>query len=373
MSKIEQLHGLGQSIWLDYIERSMVHSGELKQLVDEGVRGVTSNPTIFQQAISKSEAYKDDLQALAKREQDPKVIFEQLAISDIQAACDILRPVWDAANGADGFVSIEVAPDLAYDTDATIAEAHRLSDAIDRPNLMVKVPATAAGIPAIRQLIADGLNINVTLIFALERYAEVKDAYLSGLEARVEAGKPIDRIASVASFFVSRVDVEIDKRLEKMADQGKAQRDVLMGMLGKTAVANAKLAYRQFQQVFSGSRWEALAERGAQLQRPLWASTSTKNPEYPDLLYVDNLIGPHTVNTMPPATLDAFRDHGVIERTVDEDISAAESVLVGLATVGISMQDVTDQLEEEGVKKFADSYDELLETITQRRKELVAA
>lgn len=373
MTKINQLHELGQSIWLDYIERRMVHNGELKQLVDEGLRGVTSNPTIFQQAISKSDAYKDDLQTLAKQEQDPKVIFEKLAIADIQAACDILRPVWDAANGADGFVSIEVAPDLAYDTDATIAEARRLRDAIDRPNLMVKVPATAAGVPAIRQLIADGLNINVTLIFALERYAEVKDAYLSGLEDRVKAGKPIDHIASVASFFVSRVDVEVDKRLEKKAEKDADQREALLRMLGKTAVANAKLAYRQFQQVFSGSRWEALREKGAQLQRPLWASTSTKNPDYPDLLYVDNLIGPHTVNTMPPATLEAFRDHGVIARTVDEDINTAEAILVGLETVGISMQDVTDQLEKEGVQKFADSYDELLETITQRRKELVAA
>ena len=373
MNKIEQLHGLGQSIWLDYIERGMIHNGELQQLVADGLRGVTSNPTIFQQAISKSDAYKSDLQTLAKQESDPKTIFEQLAIADIQAACDILRPAYDAANGADGFVSIEVAPDLAYDTDATIAEARKLHSAIDRPNLMVKVPATAAGLPAIRQLTADGINVNVTLIFALERYAEVKDAYLNGLEDRLKAGKPLDHISSVASFFVSRVDVEIDKRLEKMAEQDASARESLLGMRGKAAIANAKLAYRQFQQVFSGSRWQTLAEKGAQLQRPLWASTSTKHPDYPDLLYVDNLIGPHTVNTMPPATLEAFLDHGVVERTVDDGLEEAQALLVNLESVGISMREVTDLLEREGVKKFADSYDELLETIAQRRKELVAA
>lgn len=370
MNRIEQLQAQGQSIWLDYIERGMVRSGELQALVDEGLRGVTSNPTIFQQAIAKSDAYQDDLRRLVKEKLEPKAIFETLAVADIQAAADVLRPVYEQSNGSDGFVSIEVAPDLAYDTEATIAEARRLHAMVNRPNLMVKVPATAAGIPAIRQLIADGININVTLIFGLERYAAVKDAYLSGLEDRQRAGYPIDRVASVASFFVSRVDSNVDARLEKLAASHPDQADEILSLRGKIAVANAKLAYRQFQQVFTGARWEALA--GAQLQRPLWASTSTKNPNYHDLLYVDNLIGPHTVNTMPPQTLEAFRDHGIVKRTIDEGIDEAEAAMIQLQKVGISMMDVTDELEKEGVQKFADSYNELLATIAKRREELVS-
>ncbi len=373
MNRIQQLSALGQSVWLDYIERSMIHTGELEALVQEGVRGVTSNPTIFQQAIAKSDAYTDDLTQLAKQELDPKTTFERLAIADIQAAADVLRPVYEASDGHDGFVSIEVAPDLAYDSEATIAEARRLHAAIARPNLMVKVPATEAGIPAIRQLIADGININVTLIFGLERYAAVKDAYLSGLEDRKEAGKPLDHVASVASFFVSRVDSNVDSRLEKLAERHPDQAETILALQGKIAVANAKLAYRQFQQVFSGSRWEHLSAAGAQLQRPLWASTSTKNPAYPDLLYVDSLIGPHTVNTMPPATIEAFRDHGVVAHSVDQAVDEAEQAVLALPKLGISMLEVTDELEQEGVQKFADSYNELLETIAKRRAELVAS
>jgi transaldolase len=373
MNRIQQLYSLGQSIWLDYIERGMVRSGELKALVEEGVAGVTSNPTIFQQAIGKSDAYKADLKKLVNGSLSDKDIFESLAVADIQAAADILRPVYDRSGGMDGFVSIEVAPDLAYDTEATIAEAHKLWDAVDRPNLMVKVPATAAGIPAIRQLIADGLNINVTLIFALSRYAEVKEAYLSGLEDRQSRGLPIHSSASVASFFVSRVDSSVDAELEKLAKQNPDRAAEYQSLMGKIAVANAKLAYRQFQQVFSGPRWEKLAASGAQVQRPLWASTSTKNPSYPELLYVETLMGPHTVNTMPPKTLEAFRERGVIERTVDQDLESAQAAMDKLAALGIRIDAITDDLEADGVKKFADSYTDLLGTIQKRRQELVAA
>lgn len=374
MTRIHDLHQQGQSIWLDYIERKMVQSGELQQLVDDGLRGVTSNPTIFEKAISQSEAYHDDLQRLSKqKELDAKGIFEALAIADIQSAADILRSVYDESDGQDGFVSIEVAPDLAYDTDATIEEARRLNKAVDRPNLMVKVPATEAGIPAIRQLIADGVNVNVTLIFGLERYAAVKDAYLSGLEDRAAAGEPIDRMASVASFFVSRVDSNVDDRLDKFAQAHPKQADACRDLQGEIAVANAKLAYKQFQEVFDGERWDKLAEQGAQLQRPLWASTSTKNPVYPDLLYVDNLIGPYTVNTMPPDTLEAFRDHGQVERTIDQGVDQAEQYMVDLANLGVSMEEITAELEKEGVQKFADSYTDLLNTIAERRKEFAVA
>jgi transaldolase len=372
MNRIEQLHKLGQSIWLDYIERGMVQSGELQALVGLGLGGVTSNPTIFQQAIAKSQAYTDDLQRYAKQDLDPQAIFDKLAVADIQAAADVLRPVYEARQGQDGFVSLEVAPDLADDTAATIAEARRLHAAVDRPNLMVKVPATLAGVTAIRQLIADGININVTLIFSLERYAAVKNAYLSGLEDRLAAGKPIAQIASVASFFVSRVDGLLDDRLEKLAQSHPAQSEEILGLRGKIAVANAKLAYRQFQHVFGGARWQPLSAAGAQLQRPLWASTSTKNPAYPDLLYVDTLIGPHTVNTMPPKTLEAFQDHGTPALTVDQGVDQAEADMLLLAKVGISMQEVTDELEADGVKKFADSYRDLIATIAQRRAEVVA-
>jgi transaldolase len=373
MNRVEQLCALGQSVWLDYIERGMIRNGELQRLAGDGVRGVTSNPTIFEQAIASSTAYADDLRRLAKQDLTPKAIFEHLAIADIQAAADVLRPVYDAAQGRDGFVSIEVAPDLAYATEETIAEARRLHAAIGRPNLMVKVPATAAGIPAIRTLIADGININVTLIFGLDRYAEVKEAFLSGLEARVQAGQPIDRVASVASFFVSRVDSNVDARLEQRlaADPGNA--GARRGLLGKIAVANAKLAYRQFQDAFSGARWQRLADAGAQFQRPLWASTSTKNPAYPDLVYVDTLIGPHTVNTMPPKTLDAFRDHGTLAVTIGRDLDAAQAAMQQLAQAGISLHEVTDELEQDGVKKFVDSYDALLAAIAKRREEVAAA
>ncbi|HHY54904.1 MAG TPA: transaldolase [Chloroflexi bacterium] len=373
MSRISQLYQLGQSIWLDFIERSMIQNGKLQALVDDGVSGVTSNPTIFQQAIVKSDAYNDDLRRLAASAPTPKAVFEGLAIADIQAAADILRPVYEANQGHDGFVSLEVAPDLAFDATATIAEARRLHAAVARPNLMVKVPATLAGVPAIRQLIADGININVTLIFSLERYAAVKEAFIAGLEDRLAARKPIDRIASVASFFVSRVDVNIDSQLDRLAAQHPDRAVHYKALQGKAAVANAKLAYAQFQQVFTGARWERLAAAGARVQRPLWASTSTKNPAYPDLIYVEPLMGPHTVNTMPPQTLEALKDHGTVALTVTQGVDAARQALADLAAAGIDMNAVTTELEQDGVKKFADSFVDLLKVIEERSKVLAPA
>jgi transaldolase len=373
MNRIQQLHQLGQSIWLDFIERSMIRTGKLKALAEEGVAGVTSNPTIFQQAIAKSDAYNDDLQRLAGSTVDTKTIFESLAIADIQAAADVMRPTFDANQGHDGFVSLEVAPDLAHDTAATIEEARRLHAAVGRPNLMIKVPATKAGVPAIRQLIADGININVTLIFSLERYAEVKDAYIAGLADRLNAALPVDHVASVASFFVSRVDVNIDSRLEQLATEQPEKADRYRSLLGKAAVANAKLAYAQFEQVFAGAAWKPLAAAGARVQRPLWASTSTKNPAYPDLIYVDPLIGAHTVNTMPPQTLDAFKDHGTPALTVRTDLDAARKALRELEEAGIVMDDVTAELEADGVKKFVDSFVALLAVIEERRQALAHA
>lgn len=369
MGRMQTLLDVGQSIWLDYIERSMVQSGEMAQMVKDGIRGVTSNPTIFQQAIAKSDAYDDDLAQLSNQGKSPKEIFEALAVADIQAAADVLRPVYDESGGEDGFVSIEVAPDLANDTDATIEEARRLHASVDRPNVMIKVPATKAGIPAIRQLISDGININVTLIFSLERYAAVKEAYFQGLEDRLASGGAIDSIASVASFFVSRVDSNVDAQLEKASATNGTDPKSLMG---KAALANARLAYAQFQEKFSGDRWDKLAAKGAQLQRPLWASTSVKNPEYPDLLYVEPLMGAHTVNTMPINTLEAFQDHGDVAARVEDGIDDAKATLSKLDALGIDMDKVTDDLEVEGVQKFADSYDDLLKTITEEGAKVTA-
>ncbi len=375
MNRIQELYAVGQSIWFDFIERNMVQQGDLQALVAEGVAGVTSNPTIFQGAIAKSPAYADDLRRLVEegKTSDPKRVFEALAIADIQAAADVLRPVYERQGGHDGFVSLEVAPDLAYDTEATVEEARRLHAAVQRPNLMVKVPATEAGIDAIRRLIADGININVTLIFGLDRYAAVREAYLRGLEERLAANQPIDRVASVASFFVSRVDTNVDARLERIAEQQPERAEEARALLGKAAIANAKLAYRDFRQTFSGPRWETLAAAGARVQRPLWASTGTKNPDYSDLLYVETLMGPDTVNTMPPQTLDAFRDHGSVALTVDKNVELEAERLAALADLGISIDEVTEELEREGVQKFADSFTALLETIEQRRAELAAA
>ena len=355
---IKKLTALGQSIWYDNIQRKLLESGELKAMIERGnIRGVTSNPTIFNNAIAKTNDYDSALTPLAWAGWDAEKIFWQLAIEDIKAACDAFAPLYDESKGGDGYVSLEVSPYLAHDTEATAAQAQQLWARVGRKNLMVKIPATKAGIPAIRKAIAAGVNVNVTLIFSLERYAEVMDAYLSGLEDRAAAGHPIDHVASVASFFVSRVDSKIDPKLPDGSD-----------LKGKAAIANAKLAYDLYQQTFAGARWEKLKYKSARVQRPLWASTGTKNPAYSDTVYVDNLIGPETVNTVPPATLDAFKDHGTAAMTLVRGLDESKNAIDQLAAAGISMDVVTQELEDEGVKAFADAFTQLLATIEERRK-----
>ena len=355
---IKKLTALGQSIWYDNIQRKLLESGDLKAMIDRGdIRGVTSNPTIFNNAIAKTNDYDSALTPLAWAGWDAEKIFWQLAIEDIKAACDAFAPLYEETNGGDGYVSLEVSPHLAHDTEATAAQAQQLWARVGRKNLMVKIPATKAGIPAIRKAIAAGVNVNVTLIFSLTRYAEVMDAYLSGLEERAAAGHPIDHIASVASFFVSRVDSKIDPKLAAGSD-----------LKGKAAIANAKLAYDLYQQTFAGRRWENLKVKSARVQRPLWASTGTKNAAYPDTLYIDTLIGPETVNTVPPATLDAFRDHGTAAMTLVRGLDEARNAISQLEALGISMDAVTQELEDEGVKAFEDAFVQLIGTIDERRK-----
>jgi transaldolase len=366
-SRLHQLSELGQSVWIDQITRVWLQDGTLQRLIDEdAVVGVTSNPTIFQKAISSGNAYDEQLKELLESEDDPKEIFYNLAVRDIQGACDTLRRVYDAGTGKDGYVSMEVDPNLAYEQEATIEEAMRLHEWFDRPNLFVKIPATKDGLGAIEECIARGRSINVTLIFSLDRYREVAEAYIRGLERLVEAGGDPTPVASVASFFVSRVDTEADKRLEAIGGEALALR-------GKLAVANAKLAYQAWKEIFAGARWEWLAERGATTQRCLWASTSTKNPEYRDVMYVEELIGPETVNTMPMETVRAFQDHGRVARTLDQGLDEAQEVFDRLAAVGVDYDDVTDTLEREGVEKFADSFRELLDGVQAKRGELVKA
>jgi len=360
MNRLHRLHAAGQSIWLDFIDRPLLASGDLARRIDEdALTGMTSNPTIFEKALAEGSAYDGDLRA-APADATAWQLFETLAASDVRAACDIFRSVYDRTHARDGYVSLEVSPGSANDPEATVVEAHRLWAAVDRPNLMIKVPGTEAGARAAERLLADGINVNVTLLFAVEAHERVIDAYLRALETRVAAGQPVDRLASVASFFVSRVDSEIDKRLDALiAAAPESERAHLAALRGRAAIANAKLAYRLFQRKFSGPRWDALAAKGAQVQRPLWASTSTKNPAYRDVLYVEELVGPHTVNTMPPATLEAFRDHGETRRSVDDDVEGAERVLAELEAVGISIRDVTDQLLREGLASFTKSFDTL--------------
>jgi transaldolase len=366
-SRLHQLSELEQSVWIDTITRQWLQDGTLQRLIDEdAVVGVTSNPTIFQKAIADGNAYDEQLKELLELEDEPKEIFYNLAVRDIQGACDTLRQVWDAGGGKDGYVSMEVDPNLASDQEATIEEAMRFHEWIDRPNLFVKIPATQAGLGAIEECIARGRSINVTLIFSLNRYREVAESYIRGLERLVEAGGDPTPVVSVASFFVSRVDTEADKRLEAIGGEA-------LELRGKLAVANAKLAYQAWKEIFSGERWERLAERGATNQRCLWASTSTKNPEYRDVLYVEELIGPETVNTMPLETVEAFQDHGEVARTLDRDVDEAHAVFERLAAVGVDYDDVTDTLEREGVEKFADSFRELLEGVDAKRGELVRA
>ena len=365
-SRLDQLSARGQSVWIDNLSRSLVHEGGLRQLIEEdAVTGVTSNPTIFQKAIANGEDYDEQLRGLLREADDPKAIFFRLAEDDVRDACDVFRPIWERTRGGDGYVSIEVEPGLAYDTAGTRAQAFELHEAIDRPNLYVKIPATEPGVPAIEDCIAAGRSINITLIFSLARYRSVVEAYLRGLERLLEDGEDLSSVNSVASFFVSRVDTEADRRLEELGNKE---------LQGKLGIANAKLAYSHFQQAFSGPRWDRLAAEGARKQRPLWASTSTKNPAYRDVMYVEELIGPDTVDTMPPETIEAFQDHGEVRGdTVLEGVGEAEALLGELAEVGIDYDDVVATLEDEGVKKFSASFDELLEGIRSKRGALASA
>jgi transaldolase len=363
---LHQLADRGQSVWLDLLSRKLIHGGDLERLVrEDALAGVTSNPTIFQKAIAGGEGYDEQLRELAQREDDPRVIFRELAVRDIADACDVLRPVWDRTSGRDGFVSLEVDPDLAFDADATVDEAIRLHGLVDRPNLLVKIPATEPGLTAIEESIARGIPINVTLIFSLERYERTAEAYLRGLERLVEAGGDPSRVASVASFFVSRVDTEIDRRLDEIGAPGELK--------AKMAIANAKLAYERYQELFAGDRWDALRTRGATPQRCLWASTSTKDPSLPDTYYVEALIGPETVDTMPLETLEAFRDHGTVADTLTAGVDEARETFEKVAAAGVDLEDVWETLEREGVEKFSKSFEELLEGVSAKRSELAGA
>ena len=359
-NRLHQLHEAGQSIWLDFIDRTILRNGDLaRRIREDALTGMTSNPTIFEKALAEGTAYDDQLRA-ARPGGSPMELFELVETSDVRDACDLFLPVYQATNGGDGYVSIEVSPSSANNAKETVAEAQRLWSMVDRPNVMIKVPGTAEGAIAVRTLIGAGLNVNITLLFAIEAHRRVIDAYISGLEDRLVAGKPVDRIASVASFFVSRVDTEIDKRLDALAAQATgADRDRILALRGKAAVANAQLAYKLFLSEFSSPRWAALQQAGARRQRPLWASTSSKNPAYRDVMYVEQLIGPDTVNTMPPATIDAFRDHGETSRTVDADVSAAEQIMSDLAAAGIDVEEVTNKLLSEGLASFQKSFDSL--------------
>lgn len=363
MTKLQELAQLGQAIWLDYIRRSHTRSGALKALVDQGVRGMTSNPAIFEQAIAHSDDYDSAIQTLAAEGKSAEEIYEALALEDIAEAADVLREVYDYTDGLDGYVSLEVSPNLAHDTTGTIAEARRLYATLDRPNILIKVPATPAGMPAIETLISEGINVNVTLIFSVSQYEHVTEAVIGGLEKRLASGGDISKVASVASFFVSRVDSDVDAKLDEI---GHSE------LKGKIAIANAKLAYARFLEIFSGERWKKLAAAGARVQRPLWASTGTKNPDYPDTMYVDTLIGPNTVNTAPPQTLDAFLDHGVVASTVSNDLDQAHADIAKLAELGIDLEAVTQNLLVVGVEKFVKPFDSLINTIAQKREALEA-
>jgi len=361
--RLQALHDAGQSIWLDFIDRTMLLDGSLeRRLTDDVLTGMTSNPTIFQKALAEGTAYDEQLRR-ARAGLSGAELFELVETDDVRAACDVFADIYHGTNGADGYVSIEVSPGVAHDVAATVEEARRLWRTVGRPNVMVKVPGTVEGASAVRQLIAEGVNVNITLLFAVSAHERVIDAYLDALEERVRRGDSVDGIASVASFFVSRVDTEVDRRLDAIA--GDAAR-----LRGKAAVANAKMAYQLFQRKFTGARWKALADRGARVQRPLWASTSTKDPAYRDVMYVEDLIGPDTVNTMPPQTIEAFRDHGEVARTVDADVSGAEAVLAQLDRAGVSMRDVTDTLLREGIASFTKSFDALIQGIEQKLSQL---
>jgi transaldolase len=364
MTPLKQLAEHDQSVWIDFLSRRFVKDGDLKGLVDRGVVGVTSNPTIFQGAIAEGDAYDDQIRDLSAELDDPKEIFWRLAADDIKAACDVLRSVWDAGDGKDGWVSLEVDPDVAHDTAKTVSEARRLHDLVDKPNLFIKIPATVEGLQAIEDTIAAGIPVNVTLIFSLDRHRKVAEAYVRGVQRFVDGGGDPSRLASVASFFVSRVDTEADRRLDEIGGHDELK--------GKLAIANAKLAYRNYQEIFSSPQWQALEAKGATKQRCLWASTSTKNPEYRDVIYVEELIGPDTVNTMPLATVDAFDDHGEVRDSLLEDVDGASAILDQFEAAGVKYDDVVQVLEREGVEKFSKSFADLIEGLESKLK-LVAA
>ena len=373
-NRLQQLHDAGVSIWLDFIDRELLSSGRLRRMIEEDyITGETTNPTIFEKALAEGHEYDEQLSG-APRELSPPELFELVEAEDVRTACDIFADVYKRTGGGDGYVSIEVSPASANDAEATVREAQRLWHAVDRPNLMVKVPGTAEGAAAVRQLIAQGINVNITLLFAINAHARVIDAYIAGLEDRLRAGNPIDRVASVASFFVSRVDTEVDKRLDEIASRAQgAARENALRLRGKAAIANAKLAYRLFEAKFSGERWERLAAKGAKVQRPLWASTGTKNPAYKDTLYVEELIGPNSVNTLPPATLDAFRDHGEVRQSITEGLDQAQLCLAELEAVGVSLEEVTDKLLVDGLASFQKSFDQLTAGLARKMSLLVHA
>ena len=364
-TSLHRINALGQSIWYDNIRRALIEMGDLQALIDKGVTGVTSNPTIFEKAIAGSADYDTDIRRLTNEGKSVTEIYETLATTDIASGADLLYPIYERTAGADGFISLEVSPTLAHDTPGTIAEGKRLFAALGRPNIMIKVPATPAGIPAIRTLIGAGVNVNVTLIFDTAQYEAVANAYLTGLEDWASGGGDLSKVASVASFFVSRVDSSIDKLLEKV--EGGA------ALMGQAAIANAKVAYARFGELFSGARWSALAVAGARVQRPLWASTGTKNPKYSDVLYIDTLIGPDTVNTVPPATLTAILDHGVAARTIDLNVAQAYKTLAQLMQLGINIHVVAEALQTEGVASFSKSFETLMAALSEKRQRLLAA
>ncbi|HKX32751.1 MAG TPA: transaldolase [Blastocatellia bacterium] len=375
MNPLLKLQETGQSVWYDNIQRAMLDSGDLaKKIAHDGLRGITSNPTIFEKAIAGSDDYKEAMLKLIADGKSVVEIYEALAVEDIQRAVDMFKGVYQETNKLDGYVSLEVSPLLAHDTAATIAEAQRLWATVNRPNVMIKIPATPAGIPAIQASIAAGININVTMIFAIKNYEEVAEAYLKGLEERQAAGKPIDHIASVASVFVSRIDTAVDKQIEALIQKStdEKERATLSALRGKTAIASAKLQYQKFKEIFSTERFNKLKALGARVQRPLWASTSTKNPNYRDVLYAEALIGPDTVDTLPPATFEAFRDHGQVALTLEANLPEARHTIAKISEAGIDLGQVCQQLQDDGVKAFADSYDSLLASITAKRTALAS-
>ena len=365
-NKLREIEALGQAVWIDNLNRQLLDDGTMRDLVEQdGISGVTSNPSIFEKGMGNSDRYDDAFREVAAETSDPQEIFERLALDDVREAADLLRPTFDRTEGQDGYVSFELPASFAFDAKGSIDEAQRLRDLIDRDNVLIKLPGTSEGVEAFEELTARGVNVNMTLLFAVERHREIADAFVRALTRRLDAGEPVDRAASVASFFVSRVDTKVDAELERLGRED---------LRGKAAVANARIAYAVFQETFSGPDWDRLREAGANVQRPLWASTSTKNPDYPDTLYVDELIGPDTVNTMPDATIEAARDHATAERTVDRDVDGARALIDELREIGVDFDDIVSrQLVDEGVEAFSKAYDSLLETLEQKAGELSAA